>query len=786
MSDSDSKISDESLVIKKYKPLIDKLIPLQQENKLLESLNKFSGKIPSRIRTIIKNEVIRLTALTDATADNSDFAKFPVMKFKHFGIDMRLDKVGKEILERETNRFLDRYTVGVYESVMNSEHYQSLIKHEQQEKIAKAFSVEAQSFNDIDFGDDLAIRPNFTVHCNEFEKGRKCAVTAMNYKGMVIETKRTPTIEGEPETLAFILPPVSGFSTSSVTIHFVMEGNTFNKSSLVFESTLRFADNVSSKVKQAWCQYVKRSVHQFPLQRDLEIERVMQDLERDRVLAFSPWVPVFITADERQGSACFELQLDIGQQYNEGFSALEDLPGGDGLHRLVNELLTHQETFLLTGSVQSKDKTISVASTHRELASHKVLKQFIQLANESDDMKVIQCRLFTIDEAHKQSAYEIHDIIANDYPELEKLTHILFCKNVSNWVGNLHIEEPEPFRPFPRGIIRQAPLDLLSPVMETESDRRSEPRYRMECDAQVKVGFFNSYDAILNDLSIHGLKLTLRNPAEAEFDKSVKVSIDDLKLSGQRYDIVAFNADLGTLHLKLPDELRKPDGERLKRLFNDNAQYFKQRDLSLRQRYIFRFLWELCIRNLPCDSVLITNNRFSIDRLKTVYNKPNSYDLYPFETIGNQVPLHGFLADKNATKPRSSLLDSLLKTKETDAHVVHALKHKDNKIVYIELEDFLFGKTRRLISDHIEKGTAEACVTHISAITCDRPDTPITSKRLALLSKIDLNAHEKLTSMQKGYTHVLHLANVSCFHNTLLKFGIRPLPEADDSTSDAE
>jgi hypothetical protein len=132
------------------------------------------------------------------------------------------------------------------------------------------------------------------------------------------------------------------------------------------------------------------------------------------------------------------------------------------------------------------------------------------------------------------------------------------------------------------------------------------------------------------------------------------------------------------------------------------------------------------------------------------------------------------------------LLDSLLKTKETDAHVVHALKHKDNKIVYIELEDFLFGKTRRLISDHIEKGTAEACVTHISAITCDRPDTPITSKRLALLSKIDLNAHEKLTSMQKGYTHVLHLANVSCFHNTLLKFGIRPLPEADDSTRDTE
>ena len=99
-----------------------------------EGLNKFSSVIPTKVRNIIKAEVIRLTSLTDASADNSDFAHFPVLKFKHFGVSMKLDKVGQEILLRETSRYSDRYTVGVFEAVMNSDHYQSHVKQEQQKK----------------------------------------------------------------------------------------------------------------------------------------------------------------------------------------------------------------------------------------------------------------------------------------------------------------------------------------------------------------------------------------------------------------------------------------------------------------------------------------------------------------------------------------------------------------------------------------------------------------------------------------------------------------------------
>ncbi len=93
---------EEQQIIKQYQPLIRALIPYEQDNRLLEGINKFSKRLPGNVRKIIKEEVVRLTSLTDASADNSAFAKFPVMKFKHFGIPMRLDKVGAKILQNET------------------------------------------------------------------------------------------------------------------------------------------------------------------------------------------------------------------------------------------------------------------------------------------------------------------------------------------------------------------------------------------------------------------------------------------------------------------------------------------------------------------------------------------------------------------------------------------------------------------------------------------------------------------------------------------------------------
>ena len=221
-------VGEEEQIIKQYQPLIRALIPYEQDNRLLEGINKFSKRLPSSVRKIVKEEVVRLTSLTDASADNSAFAQFPVMKFKHFGIPMRLDKVGAEILKSETSLYQERYTVGVFESVMNSDFYQTQIKRDQFKKIVDAFKVESQSFTDIDFGNDIAVRPNFTVSSPDFEKGRHCTVSSLSFTGLAVETKRPPNVT-TGDIITFTIPEVMGLTKEPTEITYELDTIKYNK-----------------------------------------------------------------------------------------------------------------------------------------------------------------------------------------------------------------------------------------------------------------------------------------------------------------------------------------------------------------------------------------------------------------------------------------------------------------------------------------------------------------------------------------------------------------------------
>lgn len=777
---------DSALIIKKYKPLIDKLIPLQQENRLLEGLNRFSAKLPSKVRNILKEEVIRLTSLTDASADNSEFAKFPVMKFKHFGIAMSLDKLGQEILQKETSRYDDRYTVGVFESVMNSEHYQSHIKLEQQKKITKAFTIESQSFQDIDFGSDLAIRPNFTVSCPEFEKGKHCRLASLSLGGMLVESKRVPAIDTEDTSnMLFTLPQVSGLTETTLEIHFKMIESSFNKATNVFETRFTFTNSVNRKLKQRWSKYLENSINHFPLERELEIERVLQNLERDRILSNSPWIPIFLDLENNDWQPKFELSTPKNKEYNNKFIASRDLPNKQIFKYLIQELSKFDETFLLIGCIKHKDQEIQVAVTHRQLAQTHLLKQFITLAAGNEQFRVIQFRLKTIPHAHKCAAFDTHGLISNEHPELANLSQILFCKDVSEWVGDLEVAKPEPFKPFPRAIINSTIKWPINIAMQQEQDQRKDARYLMNISAQIKIGLFSQAEATLNDMSNSGLRITINDPSEVNIEDEVKISVKELKLKNERYEVVQYNKSTGLLRVKLPKDLIKLEKQRLQSIFDNNSKFFTSRDISRIQKNNFNFLWELSARNLPCASILITNNRFTVDRLKTVYHDQQAYDLKPFGVHDNEIPLHGFFADKDAKGPKSSLLDKMLRNGQRDAHIVHVERVKDRRIIFIEASEFSHGKVRAQISSHVANKTVDACVTHISAMRCHDQIVPLNKKRLAQLSKIDLEIYKQLQLMQKGYTHVVYLTNVSTFHNVMLQFGIHPKSEeeTEDITS---
>ncbi|MCW8108102.1 PilZ domain-containing protein [Alteromonas ponticola] len=766
---------DETQVIKQFQHLIRALIPYEQENRLLEGLNKFSQRLPTNVRKIIKEEVIRLTSLTDAPADNSSFAQFPVIKFKHFGIDMCLDKIGAQILKKESGLYQNRYTVGVFESITSSEFYQTQIKKEQYKKIVDAFAVESQSQNDIDFGDDISITPNFQVSSADFQNGRNCNIASLGYKTMAVEVRRPPKMS-QGEEVSFNFPEVQGLTTKEIKIKCKLDSIKFNQHTSNYELQFDFNEETDKRLFDQLKKYIDTAAFHQPLKRELEIERAMQDLERDRILENSPWMPVFVKANKKQAIPIIALFTKSNVERNNAYVFLDKLAGKNSFNRLYAELQRFGEAFLFNGTVNTKKGPIEICATHRDLVASEQMSPLIYLMMKSGTLTCMHCRLAGVDEEDKSKAFEIHDLSKADFPDLAVMTSIVFCKDITPTLKELTIGEKCQFPAIPKALVADKNKWSISYVMEEDLDRRSEHRYVIEKEASIKTGFLTSFQAKVKDISASGMQVELvEKVAASNFTDAIKISVPDFKMRNEKYMVVHYNETRGILRLKLPELNKKGSVDSL---LEQNLAFFRQRDIARAQRNTHRFIWELAMRHHPSVSVLCVSNRHILDRLKTVYQSEKSDDLYPFSRFQNVVPLHGFFADRETMRPKSALLEQIMIGKKADALVVHCVRKDDSKLVYISEKHFLYGTMRQNIANHLQQDKVELCVTHIEPVRCSKATTPLTKKRLAQLSKIDKTMYDKLANMQSAYTHVIYLTNESTLHNELLKAKLRPLRPA--------
>lgn len=181
--------------------------------------------------------------------------------------------------------------------------------------------------------------------------------------------------------------------------------------------------------------------------------------------------------------------------------------------------------------------------------------------------------------------------------------------------------------------------------------------------------------------------------------------------------------------------------------------------------------------------MLCINNRYLLDRLKTLYQPEACADLYPFTVENNIAPLHGFLADRNADKPRSALLTALFNNQIDNTGIVHCVRNADSKLVYVSEQDFLYKAIRANISGHLAEEKTQLCVTRMHMSICRTQPTVLSRKRLAQLSKVDKTLYEKLLAMQQGYTHVLYLSSESSIHTALVRAGLKPVAPVNHQQS---
>ncbi|MDC8830535.1 hypothetical protein [Alteromonas gilva] len=766
-------MSTDQTIIKKFQPVIKALIPYQQQGRLLEGLNRFSSRLNSQARKVIKSEVERLTSLTDAPADNSAFAQFPVKRFSHFGIEMALDKVGSEILHKESARYMERYTVGVFESITNSEHYQSQIQRKLREKIIKAFLVQTQSFKDIQFNNDLSITPNFVVSTQAYQNGRSVAVVSLNAKAIVIACTRSPTFTTKT-ALPLIFPNIPGLCSLNQVIHYDYSHVEFDQRTQRHNVTLKLAEQDTSwqaKIKQ----YLDKVMLRFPLDRNLEIERAMQALDRDRVVHSSPWIPVFMH-QQKNG----ELRPDMvmltaaNSVKNPAHRSGTLLPGKQAMARILKELGVFKEVFVVRINVtQRNGKMLPLCTTIRQLERLTMVGQFLQLGLQNDSLQIWQYRLNNIDNKARYTAAVLQDIPASMREHLSSLTKILAIRCVTDVLGGLTVHQLPPAQKLPRQFVDEQQHWPLHFVMDNDMDRRTEPRFRIEKHADVKVGLITSYPALVRDFSKTGMQLQLLNYDGGELPAEVKVTIGDLKLKAQRYKVLHFAPDSTCMRLQL---IASDKNGKLAGIMSSQSAYFTNiQNIEIQQTLYFRSLWEIFSRCYPNAAVQIVSARLMVQRLKTVYAPVESTDLYPFAVTEHKTPTHGFFADMDKSPPDSSTLKRLLQKSEPMHLSLHCERKHDASLISLTEQQCFGPKLRSSLKKSLEDKQVAFYVKSIESQPLQTGTTPMSKQRLALLSKIDLDVYEKLLDLQKNYTHVLHLIDMSALYNSLVLSDITPV-----------
>ncbi|MDG6095907.1 hypothetical protein EXU34_00415 [Alteromonas sp. ZYF713] len=775
-------MSTEQEIIKKHQPVIRALIPYQQQGRLLEGLNRFSSRLNAQARQIIKEEVIRLTSQTDAPADNSAFAQFPVKRFSHFGIEMTLDKVGTEILKKETARYMEQYTVGVFESITNSAHYQGLVQRKLREKIINAFTVQTQSYQDIQFNNDLSVTPNFSVATQAYQNGRTVAVVGLSATQLTIACTRSPKFTSVTD-IPVSFPHIAGLCSATEVIHFNYVRVEFNAASQRHHAVLQLAEQ-DQHWQTVFQQYLNRVMLRLPLERDLEIERSMQALDRDRIVQNSPWLPVLMKQDGARLTPRMVLLTPVNTQRNPAYRSKQLLPGKTALQRILKELSAFNEAFVLRLTITKRGShPVSLCTTVRQLERQNLLANFVQLGLEHESLELWQYRLAKVSRNSQETARILQDMSHQDHNDILSMGHILYIRSINEALGPLQLLSQPDKAKLPRQYIDHDSQYPLHFVMNEDIDRRKQPRFRIETDAQVKVSLMSSYAATVRDFSLGGIQLQIHDCQEAVLPPEVKVSIVDFKLKSQRYKVLDYNQQTGVLRLLAiaTDTTSKV----LKKLSSGSSLQSSIENIMLRQSLYFRYMWEVVSRHYPNAALQVVTGRQMIHRMKTLYTTQQNNDLHPFAVCDHNAPLHGFFADMGKSPPDSSVLRRLLQQAERYHLAIHCERKADNKLINLTQVQCFESSLRYKIKQSLEEEETQLYAAGIECQKNESVSTPMSKQRLALLSRIDLDVYEKLQALQQNYSHVIHIIDLSALLNSFIKAGVVPAPAKENAAAAA-
>ena len=740
---------------------VDVLIPYAIRNKLNVGFARLAKKIDSRLRHILTGEVHRRLAPATQGVDISFFAKYPTTTINIGKFDLELDKIGEIVLKQELKRYNQKYTVGVQEALTDTERYDRVYRKDLRENIGQAFQINSVSYQDLDYGVDTSLKPNFLVNVPQLSETESLEILSFHDDKIdVIVSKPVALAIGAP--LSINIP--SSFFTNSeeIKLKAILSAKTVMQERGVIVVTCTLISEQPEMSVNSFKTAISRFSVTYPMAKAQEVPRTAHMVMRDIVTANSPWLNIFCHKEGRHLKPNAAIMTEANEPLYDAVIKRNLLSDPSVFKRICRELMLTSECYIFAIGFDNSDQYQYIA-TLNELLKTNLLIRFMGIGRQRKRISVFQCRQSLIDKNTLRYVVRSHSVSKASQSELALLYSCLYLREVTSDLDHLSDQFCDKPASLPSQFkVTNDDAQNLQILNISDLNNSEENRYSFENEVIIKTGFFSRIKGMSREVSEKHIVVSLESPLPFKLlGKDLTVSMPSVGISRSKFIIAFCSEDRQIIRLEI---LNKRTIKPIQTLIANNKGYFKERNLTQQKKEIYRCLWDVGVRLTPYISVLCRANQTNM--LFQAFKKSSSNDYKAFNDNNKNFSLYGLLADKNATTPRSGLLASLMSGTSMTRSI--AEWKVDDTQPYVQMRDIEYKQPK--MKNEIVKLASNKTYSYTQLVSrrVSYNDQPMIDERYEKLASLDSKDAQKLRKRMKDITHVLYISSLSTLHKAFM------------------
>ncbi|WP_088332315.1 PilZ domain-containing protein [Lacimicrobium sp. SS2-24] len=581
--------------IEQYQDILEQLKPVVNEPTFNQILSQVAATVPKTKRFLLKMELKRQAKPTNRMIDLRGRVDGKCQPYEHDGITHFLDDVATEVFERQVRSF-GGYTIGVYESVTNTEN-NFRVKHQaKRTQLAQEgdtlLSAEQQyqtpiiSFTGVHQRREE--RMNFVVEVEAFTEldesvhARSIDISVSGLKLKI--SKRHLLKPGEKLRVHFRgLSAEYGLSHRDSVSYLITDVDRSREEQRV--SLKRLYDKDQDAFDELLQRLIQSNKRRYKINLENTIDAIMVKGYEQYYIPHITSVPVFIEYNEDDSLTPKYLisndsNRDSIQFWNDegGVLRLGYLFTRKRLQYLLQKSEAERHTYLFVFTHTAQGRVYFYSATLEELEAHPKLREcYLAYGSRKASWRVYKLQLTDMHPEQCHTPLSLPDSVndrirrmnmppsARLMAKLKNLRHIALITDISNeWNmrtyqrRNLKRELLSELQIFchPRN---RHPAEI-TPYRFQYQELRRENRFMLRTTVTLHIGN-DKVDGASEDLSPSGLKVELEEPTNLKIGDDVRLFFPKLakqmsryELSKVYYQVVRISEDGMVLHFRLDEQ----------------------------------------------------------------------------------------------------------------------------------------------------------------------------------------------------------------------------------------